>query len=174
MNAQPVTNSNGTDGSKGTRGHGSGGASNRQRWLMRFLAATFVPLLILGTLEVGLRIAGYGYPTQCLLASRIGGQDFLIPNYKFSYRFFPPSLARKPALYRLAVTMSGTLSPSRSATATLAAKSPTGNFWPGKSASEAALLATARAPVQLISRNRGALDQVRAKERNTGTSEEAN
>jgi tetratricopeptide (TPR) repeat protein len=69
---------------------------------MRLAAATLVPLLLLGTLELGLRITGYGYPTSFFLKSRIDGQDFLIPNYKFSYRFFPPALARVPVLFRMA------------------------------------------------------------------------
>jgi len=77
-------------------------AISRGRWWMRLGAATLVPLFLLGTLELGLRIAGYGYPTSFFLKSSIDGQEFLIPNYKFSYRFFPPALARVPMLFRMA------------------------------------------------------------------------
>lgn len=60
-----------------------------------------VPAFILEFLELVLTLSGYGYPTSFFVKSRIDGQDFLIPNYKFSYRFFPPALARVPSLYRI-------------------------------------------------------------------------
>lgn len=87
---------------KSLRSQGASGISRRRLWLMRLSAATLVPLLLLGVLELGLRVAGYGYPTSYFLRSRIDGQDFLIPNYKFSYRFFPPKLARVPVIFRMA------------------------------------------------------------------------
>ena len=68
---------------------------------MRILAATLVPLLILGGLELGLRLGGYGYPTSLFLPNSIQGREYLIPNHKFSYRFFPPALAREPVLFRM-------------------------------------------------------------------------
>lgn len=73
------------------------------RWWMRLAAATLVPLFILGMLEVGLRLAGYGYPTRLFLHRTIGGQEFLVPNEKFARRFFPPALARAPLAGRVAV-----------------------------------------------------------------------
>jgi tetratricopeptide (TPR) repeat protein len=63
---------------------------------MRLAAVTLVPLFLLGLLELGLRVAGYGYPTRLFLPAKIGGVDFLIPNEKFTYRFFPRALARAP------------------------------------------------------------------------------
>ena len=51
--------------------------SGRRRWLMRLAAATLVPLFLLGVLELGLRLSGYGYPTRLFLPLRIGGEDFL-------------------------------------------------------------------------------------------------
>jgi tetratricopeptide (TPR) repeat protein len=68
---------------------------------MRLLAATLVPLFLLGTLELGLRLAGYGYPTRFFLPRTIGGKEFLVPNDKFTHRFFPPSLARAPLSGRM-------------------------------------------------------------------------
>jgi len=65
-------------------------------------AATLVPLLILGGLELGLRLAGYGYSTRLFLPRTIGGEEFLIPNEKFTHRFFPPALARAPLSGRMA------------------------------------------------------------------------
>ncbi|MEY4244387.1 MAG: hypothetical protein RLZZ245_1972, partial [Verrucomicrobiota bacterium] len=39
---------------------------------MRLAAATLVPLLLLGTLELGLRIVGYGHSTRLFLPRTIG------------------------------------------------------------------------------------------------------
>ena len=69
---------------------------------MRLAAATLVPLMIFGGLELGLRLAGYGYSTRLFLPHTIGGEEFLIPNEKFTHRFFPPALARAPLSGRMA------------------------------------------------------------------------
>ena len=69
---------------------------------MRLAAATLVPLLLVGMLEVGLRWAGYGYPTGLFLSRTIGGEEFLVPNENFTHRFFPPALARAPLAGRMA------------------------------------------------------------------------
>lgn len=69
---------------------------------MRLAAATVVPLLILGTLELGLRLAGFGYQTRLFLPLTIGGEEFLVTNEKFAHRFFPPELARAPLANRMA------------------------------------------------------------------------
>src|SRR5271170_5566467 len=68
--------------------------SRRRLWLMRLFAMLFVPLLVLGSLELGLRLGGYGYDTSFFRKIQIKGKDFYVPNETFSYRFFPPSLAR--------------------------------------------------------------------------------
>lgn len=44
----------------------------RRRW-MRLAAATLVPLMIFGGLELTLRLAGYGYSTRLFLPLTIGG-----------------------------------------------------------------------------------------------------
>lgn len=69
---------------------------------MRLAAATLVPLVILGALEAGLRLAGYGHSTRLFLPRTIGGGEFLVPNEKFTHRFFPPELARVPLSGRMA------------------------------------------------------------------------
>lgn len=56
-----------------------------------------VPLLFLGIVEVTLRIAGYGFPAGYFKRVTIQGQDFLVDNDRFGFRFFPPTLARIPA-----------------------------------------------------------------------------
>ena len=56
-----------------------------------------VPLFALAGLELGLRLAGYGFPTTFFIKSRIGGRDAYVENQQFGYRFFPKRLARSPS-----------------------------------------------------------------------------
>jgi tetratricopeptide (TPR) repeat protein len=60
-----------------------------------------VPALFLGTLEIALRLGGYGYPTQFFLPSRVGGVEYLVPNERFTYRFFPKAIARPTLSIRI-------------------------------------------------------------------------
>ncbi len=60
------------------------------------LVALGFPLLLLAGLEMGLRLFGYGYPTSFLLRTQIRGQEMLVDNAKFGWRFFPPAIARSP------------------------------------------------------------------------------
>jgi tetratricopeptide (TPR) repeat protein len=78
----------------------------RRLWWFRFCAAILVPLVIVGGLELGLRLSGYGYSTSFFLQTKINGQDYYVPNDDFGYRFFPPALARTPAPQRMAVKKS--------------------------------------------------------------------
>lgn len=68
---------------------------------MRLLAATLIPLFLLGLFEAGLRLVGYGHSTRFFLPATIGEQDFLIPNRQFTYSFFPPAIARMPLPLRV-------------------------------------------------------------------------
>jgi tetratricopeptide (TPR) repeat protein len=58
-------------------------------------------LLVLGTLEIGLRLVGYGYRTTFFRPYRIGVEDFLVENEKIGLRFFPPELVRSPQELRM-------------------------------------------------------------------------
>lgn len=78
------------------------GRSGRRVWWMRVAAATLVPLVLLGLLELGLRVVGYGHSTRLFLPRTIDGEEFLIPNEKFTHGFFPPALARAPLSSRMA------------------------------------------------------------------------
>ncbi len=69
---------------------------------MRLFAMLFIPLLALGGLELGLRLAGYGYDTHFFRIIQINGQNYYVPNETFSYRFFPPSIARTALPIRFA------------------------------------------------------------------------
>lgn len=61
------------------------------------MASILLPLFLLGTVELGLRVAGYGYPTSFFVKTLINGKEMLVDNAKFGLRFFPPALARSPS-----------------------------------------------------------------------------
>jgi tetratricopeptide (TPR) repeat protein len=73
---------------------------------MRLIAMIFVPLVVLGAIELGLRLFGYGYPTGFFSRTRIEGRDYYVPNEKFSSRFFPPAIARTIPEFRFAAEKS--------------------------------------------------------------------
>jgi len=70
--------------------------SPRRRWVFRLVALVCVPLVLLGGLEMILRLSGYGYRTYFFNTIRIGQQEFLVDNESFALRFFPPQLTRWP------------------------------------------------------------------------------
>jgi tetratricopeptide (TPR) repeat protein len=76
--------------------------SRGRLWLMRLFAMIFVPLLVLGGIELGLRLAGYGYDTGFFRRIQINGHNFYVPNEKFGCRFFPPALVRSTDPFRFA------------------------------------------------------------------------
>ncbi len=53
-----------------------------------------LPFLLFGLLEVGLRVCGYGYPTSLFITSE--NKEMLKFNPRFTWRFFPPEIARPP------------------------------------------------------------------------------
>src|SRR5690349_22627769 len=69
-------------------------------WLIRLFVMSFVPVLVLGGIELGLRLAGYGYETDFFSRIRINNRDFYVPNEKFGSRFFPPAIARTTTPFR--------------------------------------------------------------------------
>ncbi len=81
-------------------------AARRQLWLMRVAAMLFIPLFILGGIELGLRLAGYGYDTSFFHRIKIERRDYYVPNENFSYRFFPPAIARRTLPFRFAAEKS--------------------------------------------------------------------
>jgi tetratricopeptide (TPR) repeat protein len=70
-----------------------GRPSGWRKWLFRILSATLVPILLLGFLEVGLRLGGYGYPTALFLPGPAGTR---VENRDYGRRFFPLSLPHPP------------------------------------------------------------------------------
>ncbi len=75
----------------------TGSNLRRPSWAFRIAAAVLVPLIILCAIELGLRVADYGYPTSYFLESKVGAEKVLIENSKFGWRFFPPGVARSPS-----------------------------------------------------------------------------
>ena len=71
--------------------------SGRKLWCFRLLALAGVPLLfLLACWKLGLRLAGFGYPTGFLLKSSNRGEDTFVQNNQFGWRFFGPRAARLP------------------------------------------------------------------------------
>ncbi len=69
----------------------------KRRWLFRFMAVLLVPVLLVSSLELCLRLAGYGHATSFFLQRQQDGKRVLIENAKFGWRFFPQSMARSPS-----------------------------------------------------------------------------
>ncbi len=72
--------------------------SRPKLWAFRIGAAIGVPLLLFVVLELGLRVVGFGYPTNFFLESERDGKPVLIENDQFGWRFFGPRLARMPSV----------------------------------------------------------------------------
>ena len=68
-----------------------------RRWAFRVAAAVLIPVLVLGLIEGGLRLAGSGHSTRFFARARINGRDVYIQNDSFGFRFFPPEMARIPS-----------------------------------------------------------------------------
>jgi tetratricopeptide (TPR) repeat protein len=56
--------------------------------------AILIPCAMLLFLEAGLRMAGFGHPSSYFITKKLNGRTFHVSNFAFTYRFFPPELAR--------------------------------------------------------------------------------
>ena len=65
-------------------------------WIFRLVALFAAPALFLGLVELGLRLAGFGYPTAFLLPATQNGQKVFVQNNRFGWRFLGPKLSRLP------------------------------------------------------------------------------
>ncbi len=94
-------------GSRGVAGARSAEAPPPGRkWLFRLVALVVIPLVLLGGIEAGLRLAGYGYDPALFKKITIGGKEYYVNNETFGLRFFPPQLARSLGPIRLPVKKS--------------------------------------------------------------------
>jgi tetratricopeptide (TPR) repeat protein len=73
--------------------------SRRRLWLLRLAAVVLAPVLFLASIEVGLRVAGYGYSTAFF--KKVAGQDAYTGNSRFGWRFFSRLQSREQVLFRL-------------------------------------------------------------------------
>lgn len=64
-------------------------------WAFRITAAFLSCLLLLGLLELSLRLISYGHPTRAIVRYRRDAFDRHVDNAKFSWRFFHRNLARE-------------------------------------------------------------------------------
>ena len=67
-----------------------------RKWLFRVAALGLLPVSVLVTIELILRVTGYGYSTHFFEKVRLNDRVYLVNNEDFSFRFFPPQLARWP------------------------------------------------------------------------------
>ncbi len=69
-------------------------SAERRVWCMRVLALLFLPALLLGLLEGGLRLLGAGYPASFFLPTEDG--KFFTTNPRFCWAFQPRNNATQP------------------------------------------------------------------------------
>ena len=67
-----------------------------RRWLFRSLLVVVLPAAFLISIELLLRVAGYGHPTSMLIRKEVQGRTMLVDNPWFGLSFFPAALARSP------------------------------------------------------------------------------
>ena len=65
-------------------------------WLKRLILVLVSPCFFLLLLEVVLRLCGFGNNTSFLLPWQINGQDMLVQNDRFTWRFLGRDMARQP------------------------------------------------------------------------------
>jgi tetratricopeptide (TPR) repeat protein len=75
-------------------------ASGRRLLFLR-IAALLLPFALAALVEIGLRLGGYGFDPHFFRPIQIGGENYLVQNDSFSYRFFPPENARNPGVLRM-------------------------------------------------------------------------
>jgi tetratricopeptide (TPR) repeat protein len=68
-------------------------------WLFRFAAAVVLPALLVGIVELVLRVSRYGYPARAITTFKTDGTLYGCDNAQFSWRFFPRHLAREAVPY---------------------------------------------------------------------------
>ena len=78
-------------------------ATPHRQIIFRLAALVLTPLLAFAALEIGLRIAGYGYDTSFFKKVRIGNADFLVNNLLInsSASVFPPGMTRQTGELRM-------------------------------------------------------------------------
>ena len=81
--------------SHGNTGPGVAGGAGR-RVVQRALAALLGCAVVLGGLELALRVGGVGWPTAFLLPGQAGGKTVWTENPRYTWRFMSPEMGRSP------------------------------------------------------------------------------
>ncbi len=71
------------------------GTKGWRLWLFRAIAVTVVPALFVLSLEMLLRIAGYGYTPTATVKCRLNAVEAYGDNVKFGWRFFPRNISQE-------------------------------------------------------------------------------
>jgi tetratricopeptide (TPR) repeat protein len=71
--------------------------SKFKRLIFRAILVLLSPVVFLGLAEIGLRAAGFGYPNDLLVPISVQQRPMWTGNLFYTYRFFPPPLARVPS-----------------------------------------------------------------------------
>lgn len=66
----------------------------KHRWLARLIASVGIPLLLFGSIELALRISGYGYSTTFF--EPVGDGKMLTTNQRFAWQFYSRAKATSP------------------------------------------------------------------------------
>ena len=70
-------------------------------WTLRTVSAVFLPLLLLGLVEAGLRLSGVGFPTELTIPCAVNGRPASCYNLFFPAPFFPPGMIKTPQAYAI-------------------------------------------------------------------------
>lgn len=73
--------------------------TSQRLWIYRLISLIVIPVVLLGTLEAGLRLLGSGYSTDFTTESVVDGVTVRRENARFSWQFFPAEIARGPLIF---------------------------------------------------------------------------
>ncbi len=68
-----------------------------KRWAFPLAAMVLIPALFFILLELGLKVANFGFPTEFLVKRKLASGTVFTDNPQYGWRFFPSKVARKPA-----------------------------------------------------------------------------
>src|SRR5687768_3338086 len=68
-----------------------------KRWAFPLVAMIIVPALFFILLELGLKVANYGFPTSFFVKRKVAEKTVYTDNRQYGWRFFPAKVARRPA-----------------------------------------------------------------------------
>jgi len=76
-------------------------ASGWQVWALRITIGLFAPLLLIGLVEVSLRVFAVGFPTDLTVPCTVKGRPAACYNLFFTAPFFPPGMIKEPQMYAI-------------------------------------------------------------------------